>query len=65
MTPAGVMYVSMYDYCKSQVSLYMTPEGVKHEMMHDSSRSQVSPCMNPTGVNNLHDSCSIQVYQYV
>ena len=38
----GFKYVSMYDFCRSQVSLCMTPAGVKDANMCDSYRSLVS-----------------------
>ena len=41
MTPAGVKYVNMSDYCRSQVFQCMTPAGVKYFNMYDSCRSQV------------------------
>ena len=41
MTPEGVMYVGMYDFCRSQVSQCMTPAGVKYVIMYDCCRSQV------------------------
>ena len=47
MTPAGVKYVSMYDSCRSQVSLCMTPAGVKYVSMYDS-------CRTPAGVKYLY-----------
>ena len=38
---AGVKYVNMSDYCRSQVFQCMTPAGVKYFNMYDSCRSQV------------------------
>ena len=35
MTPAGVKYVSMHDFYRSEASQYMTLARVKYVSMHD------------------------------
>ena len=54
ITRAGIKYVSIYDYCRSQTSQFMTPAGVKCVSMYDDRRSHVSQCMTPAGVMYLN-----------
>ena len=61
MTPAGVMYISMYHSCRSQESLCMTPAGVMYLnvlllqessiSMYDTSRGK---CIIPAGAKYLY-----------
>ena len=51
MSPAGVLYVIMYDSCRSHLYICMTPAGVKYISLYDCCRSHI--CHNdltPAGV---------------
>ena len=58
-----IIFVTMHDYCRSQVCQCMTPAGVKYVMTYDSCKSQVSLCLTPAGVKyvNLNNSCKSPV----